>query len=377
METLADIRGCFETVSEAVSHLTADVADLKTRMASFETFGRPAPSTSYAAVAASPSARSTEFPPLGKPPNSQRRQRTRPQRQQEQQQPAARSRQSRTPAASALRANSGPPPLKSAIVGAYKRPPPQYTVFVTAPNDPDRPDVTPTAAELRSRLMTSVNPARDGIRVRHLRQTAGGRLVLEVNSAGDLAKLQTHEGLQASGLRIAPPTLKSPRVIIYDVPTDVAAEALTDAVWRQNPAVSGIPWPEFQEAFIPRHQLQKGVNTCHWVVSVSLAVRDKLRAAQRVFALWSRCRVLDYLAATRCFKCQDFGHVARHCRQSTDTCGHCAGDHVTTQCRHKSRPPVCAPCARRQLLATHDVRSNDCPTYKRAVRLELRRVDYG
>ena len=171
-----------------------------------------------------------------------------------------------------------------------------------------------------------------------------------------------------------PPTLKSPRVIIYDVPTDVEAEALTDAVWRQNPAVSGIAWPEFQAAFIHRQQIQKGDTTCHWIVSVSLAVRDKLRAAQRIFALWSRCRVLDYLAATRCYKCQDFGHVARHCSHTTDTCGHCAGHHVTTQCRNKSRSPV---CAQRKLSATHDVRSKDCPTYRRAVRLELRRVDYG
>ena len=115
-----------------------------------------------------------------------------------------------------------------------------------------------------------------------------------------------------------PNTLKSPRVIIYDVPTDVEADALTDAVWRQNPAVSDIAWSDFQAAFIPRQQIQKGDTTCHWIVSISLEVRDKLRTAQRIFALWLRCRVLDYLVATRCYKCQEYGHVARHCASEAD-----------------------------------------------------------
>ena len=83
--------------------------------------------------------------------------------------------------------------------------------------------------------MESVNPARDGIRVRNMRQTTGGNVVLEVQTAGDLEKLKTHQGLKASGLQLAPPTLKSPRVIIYDVLKDISAADLTEAVWKQNP----------------------------------------------------------------------------------------------------------------------------------------------
>ena len=384
--TLAEIRGCFEAVSEAVFHLSTDVANLQQRMTSLETRGAAAPSTTYAAVAASTSTRPAEFPPLRKPATRRQRPRKKSRSQQMRQHPDAprrarrgRSKKGKIPAVTSQQENaSKPPPIKSAFARAAKRkPPPKHTVFVSAPAGPDQPDALLTAAELRSKLMSSVNPARDGIRVRNLRATAGGRLVLEVNSAGDLAKLRAHEGLQASGLQIAPTTLKSPRVIVYDVPLDVEAEALTDAVWRQNPAVSDIAWSDFQESFIPRQQIQKGASTCNWIVSVSSAVRDKLRTAQRIFALWSRCRVLDYLVPTRCYKCQEYGHVARHCASDTDTCGHCAGLHTTRNCQHKARKPVCAPCARRKLKASHGVQSRDCPTYKRAAQRELGRTNYG
>ncbi|KIK34516.1 hypothetical protein CY34DRAFT_97858 [Suillus luteus UH-Slu-Lm8-n1] len=39
----------------------------------------------------------------------------------------------------------------------------------------------------------------------------------------------------------------------------------------------------------------------------------------------------DRKEPTRCAKCQRYGHIARNCTASLDTCGTCSGDHRTTQ----------------------------------------------
>ena len=89
----------------------------------------------------------------------------------------------------------------SAFSGAAKKPPPKYTVFVSAPSGQDQEDVPQTVAAVRTKLLTDARWHQGS----QLRQTAGGRVVLEVQSAGDLEKLKTHQGLKASGLQISPP----------------------------------------------------------------------------------------------------------------------------------------------------------------------------
>lgn len=168
---------------------------------------------SYAEAAAATPTRSTDFPTLEKQPRRQRQKESRKKRKN-------RTRPRKAPArtASSQRGDATPRPNHE----CNSRP--KFTVFVSAPCGQGQEEVSSTAAAERTKLMESVNPARDGIRVRNMRQTTGGKVVLEVQTAGDLEKLKTHQGLKASGLQLAPPTFKSPRVIIYDVPKDISAE---------------------------------------------------------------------------------------------------------------------------------------------------------
>ncbi|XP_069176770.1 streptococcal hemagglutinin-like [Procambarus clarkii] len=43
-------------------------------------------------------------------------------------------------------------------------------------------------------------------------------------------------------------------------------------------------------------------------------------------------------SAVMCFKCQHFGHVAKHC-QSSGTCAFCAANHLTKECPNKDHAP--------------------------------------
>jgi hypothetical protein len=49
------------------------------------------------------------------------------------------------------------------------------------------------------------------------------------------------------------------------------------------------------------------------------------------------CKVLQ------CFKCYEYGHITRQCRNEED-CGHCAGGHPTKDCLDPTGNKTCALC---------------------------------
>jgi hypothetical protein len=54
-------------------------------------------------------------------------------------------------------------------------------------------------------------------------------------------------------------------------------------------------------------------------------------------------RFIKEARVTQCVKCQEFGHIARFCKNTT-RCGRCAGDHETRQCTKPVTVRKCALC---------------------------------
>jgi len=75
--------------------------------------------------------------------------------------------------------------------------------------------------------------------------------------------------------------------------------------------------------------------------SVIAKQRDRLCVGTQTI-----CRVWDNFYVTRCYNCQQFGHMAENKEgvkcPNTAVCGHCAGQHETRACGHK---PDYAPSA--------------------------------
>ncbi|KAL0269068.1 UNVERIFIED_CONTAM: hypothetical protein PYX00_010804 [Menopon gallinae] len=114
-----------------------------------------------------------------------------------------------------------------------------------------------------------------------------------------------------------------------------------------------------------------------WVATVSPDVRTQVITTGRLYIGWSSCRVTDYCSITRCYKCQRYGHVAKHCR-SQETCGHCAEEgHNRKSCPHLEKPASCANCQRGKKPHQHEVTDRKCPSYQAFLELEIQRTRYG
>jgi len=68
--------------------------------------------------------------------------------------------------------------------------------------------------------------------------------------------------------------------------------------------------------------------------------------------------VKDKKEPMRCLKCQRWGHMAKDCRETSDTCGTCAENHRTNTCT-AYKTLRCANCDSK----THGSWSRQCPEF--------------
>ena len=116
----------------------------------------------------------------------------------------------------------------------------------------------------------------------------------------------------------------------------------------------------------------------NWVMKVSPPpqVREKLLTG-KVFIAWHACKVRDYIATSRCYKCQDYEHVAKYCRVNYEICAHCAeSGHSTKECTSKNKDASCVNCRKAGKKGNHAASSVNCPMYKKALEAIVSRTQY-
>lgn len=227
-------------------------------------------------------------------------------------------------------------------------------------------------------IKSSIRPSQLGVNVRRVIKTARG-VMIEAEGQDQLDKIKGCGQLAGQGLVFDKPTRKSPRVMIYDVEVPTNMDELIEDIYCQNLSGSGMELETFKKESKVVHTYKKKDpkdTRATLVLECSPEVRNIVRTRDRLYIGWQSCRVKDYNPVVRCYKCQQYGHVAKYCRNKS-VCSHCAENHDIKECKNKNRPAKCSNCIMAKRAADHQLNDSKCPEYIRATRIAHEKVDYG
>ncbi|CAH2097193.1 unnamed protein product [Euphydryas editha] len=76
-----------------------------------------------------------------------------------------------------------------------------------------------------------------------------------------------------------------------------------------------------------------------------------------------RLRAEDQSPLVQCTRCLGYGHGKKYCKEKTDLCSHCGGQHLSSRCakRQEGAPPTCKNCSNAKLdKIDHNAFSESC-----------------
>ncbi|XP_028177601.1 uncharacterized protein LOC114365286 [Ostrinia furnacalis] len=199
--------------------------------------------------------------------------------------------------------------------------PPSTSSIAVYPASKDK-----TSEETKELIQSIIKPNELKLHIRGMRKTRGGGIIISAEGKNDLEKLRKSELLKTSGLKVEESTKRKPKVILLGVPTNTTDKDVFQCLYEQNIAgkYQHMDHSKFSSSIKLSHKTgKKDGPYCNYVLELTSELRKILIEQERAYINWTSCPVRDYTLVTRCYKCQQYGHSAKFCRESSSTCGHC------------------------------------------------------
>lgn len=203
-----------------------------------------------------------------------------------------------------------------------------------------------------------------GESVNKIRKTAKGELLLELKGNTDVNSSNFKEITEMALQSTAEVRTLCQEVSIQccDIDEITTAEEICAAIEEQIPAVGAVR----RSAVKSLRLMRDGTQTAQ--ISLPAKAAHTLIAAGHIRVGWVRCRIRERISPTQCFRCLEYGHLARSCKNAidrTNVCRRCSeSGHIAKTC---TAQPKCAICDTKAGSA-HATGSYQCPAYKKAVR---------
>lgn len=242
-------------------------------------------------------------------------------------------------------------------------------------------DKLKSSDDTKSLVQKIICPEQMKLHVRGLRKTKNGGVIISTETKDDIEKLRQSSQLSGAGLKMEEPHKRRPRIAVIGIPTVLSDQEVYDCIYEQNIAdkLPNLPRDSFMAAIKLSHKSGKKEGpTCNFILEVTASIRKALINQSRVYINWTSCPVRDFTLVTRCFKCQQYGHAAKTCREATYTCGHCGDQgHQANECNKNGELSQCATCLRFKKPSNHKTGDLECPAKKIAEARYVNSIDYN
>lgn len=83
-------------------------------------------------------------------------------------------------------------------------------------------------------------------------------------------------------------------------------------------------------------EMKEKSNGATAIIETDISSYENILKNGRLNIDFERCRVFPFVKITRCFKCQEYGHIAKYCKKSEHICGKCGEEHKSEECTSKT-----------------------------------------
>lgn len=248
---------------------------------------------------------------------------------------------------------------------------PEGTIILITPKEGD------DTRKIEGQIKQILNPKDDKINIKSIKTTKK-MVVIETGKKADADKILGNERLKEI-VKMEKPKKKLPKIILYDIPITMENKVIKEAIYKQN-FEDEIEEKDFQEQFNlifktgPREK-----EVVNHVVEVTSKMRNLILNKGKLYLPFLAISAKDYLVVPRCLKCQDYGHIAKFCKNENRVCAHCGKEnHEKKECPDKEKIQTCIPCGRRNKKCNQTGKEwRNCETYNMLRQREIDRTEYG
>lgn len=248
----------------------------------------------------------------------------------------------------------------------------QESVLIIKPKDADENN----SSENTKRDIKKIDISKLGVGITKMKKVTKGAIVVGCENKSQAEKLK-QEVVKDMGEKyeIQAPKKGKLKVKIFDVDKEDCENE--QHFWQTIVEQNGLEKNTIEGRIIYKAAKENSKMTTV-IAEVNAGTREKFTQLEKLKIGWNICKIQDYVGILRCFKCCGYYHFAKDCTKR-ETCGNCAEQHATKDCRSESRKCInCEDKIRvfkiKNLKSDHSAYDNKCPCFKRELEKQRERI---
>ena len=234
-------------------------------------------------------------------------------------------------------------------------------------------EITDSGA-LRKQIVTSLDPKAISNEFITIRKGREGQVIVNTKSKDSRTKVSKF--FQDNNYIAREPTRVCPEVIVTGVDKEVSNDEVVEAIKKVCissgvDALENIPLPKLLSRKPCRNP--KRVNL---KFSTHATVFKALMAEECLNFGWTWCKVEESISPTRCYKCQAYGHVSKHCKSRSTICGICGENHESKNCSSLPRCVACVASGETAINCCHRSGALVCPIFQKQIQMRRQLINY-